>query len=125
LSKGGLSRLGDQAAVDADRRQLADCLRHLAGHVLQQRRRHAIPEGHVEFTGDESQYRRRQVANDRILDAIEIRPALFPIIGVARHLDVLVRLELDEFERAGADRMLAHVARRNMAGVNRRITGGQ
>src|SRR6266446_4569690 len=123
--EGRLVPVGDQATIDADRRQLADCLRHLAGHVLQQRRRHAIPEGHVEFTGDESQYRRRQVANDRILDAIEIRPALFPVIGVPRHLDVLVRLELDEFERARADRMLAHVARRNVAGVNPGITGGQ
>src|SRR5260370_1636760 len=34
--------------------------------------------------------------------------------------DHLVRLEFDEFEGAGADRMSAHVARRDMAGINRR-----
>src|SRR5262249_58001423 len=38
---------------------------------------------------------------------------------------MLVRLVFDEFERAGADRMLAHLRRRHMAGINRRLTGSQ
>src|SRR6202030_3175658 len=37
----------------------------------------------------------------------------------------LVRLELNEFERTGADRMLAHVARRNMTGIGRGISGSE
>src|SRR5260370_31040282 len=57
-------------------------------------------------------------------DAVEIRSALLPIIRVSGNLDVFVRLELDEFERAGADWFAAHIARRNMAGINRRIPGG-
>ena len=60
-----------------------------------------------------------------IFDAVEIRPARFPIFGIADELDHLVRLELDKFERAGADRMLPHVARWDMAGIDRRIAGGE
>src|SRR5262249_41370051 len=41
------------------------------------------------------------------------------------HLDPLVRLELDEFERASTDRMTAHVARRYVAGVDRREPGSE
>src|SRR5438552_12999287 len=102
LSKGGLSRLAIRlrAAVDADRRQFADCLRHLIVHVLQQWFGHAVPEGHVELPGYERQYRCREVTDDRILDAVEIWPALLPVIRIPRHPDVLVWLELDEFERA-------------------------
>jgi hypothetical protein len=33
------------------------------------------------------------------------------IFGIAGDPDVFVGLELDEFERAGADRMLAHLRR--------------
>src|SRR5215831_13212863 len=64
--------------------------------------------------------RRREIANDRILDAVEIGPALLPVIRVSRQFDVLVRLELDEFERTGADRMAAHIARWHVAGIDRR-----
>src|SRR5580704_4645223 len=71
------------------------------------------------------QYRCRQVADDRILDAVEIRPALLPVIRVARRFDVLVRLERDKFKWARADRMLAHVARRNMTGIDRGISGSE
>ena len=53
----------------------------------------------------------RVVRDDGVFDAVEIGPSRFPIIGVADELDRLVRLELDEFEWAGADRMLAHFAR--------------
>src|SRR5204862_7761740 len=62
---------------------------------------------------------------DRILDAVEIGPARLPVIRVARDLDVLVRLELDKLERPRADRVLPHLRRRHVAGVDRRIAGSQ
>ena len=55
--------------------------------------------------------------------AVEIGPARLPVIGVLCEPDVFVRLELDEFEGAGADRVGAHLARRHMAGINRRHAG--
>src|SRR5207247_4543205 len=39
--------------------------------------------------------------------------------------DRIVLLEFDEFDWAGADRAAAHVARRHMAGVDRRPAGRQ
>src|SRR6202023_857959 len=48
-----------------------------------------------------------------------------PVVRVAREPDVLIGLELDEFERTGADRMAAHVARADVAGIDRRPAGGQ
>ena len=60
-----------------------------------------------------------------VFDAVEIGPARLPVIRVARHRDVFVRLELDEFERAGADRMAAHLARRHVAGIDRRLARGE
>ena len=68
---------------------------------------------------------RRDVFDDRVFDAVEIRPARLPVIRIARHRDRLVRLELDELERAGADRMGAHVARQHVARVDRRPSGRQ
>src|SRR5207249_3707045 len=53
-------------------------------------------------------------------DPVEIGLVLFPVIRVSGDLDRLVRLEFDEFERAGTDRMSAHVARRHVAGIDRR-----
>ena len=61
------------------------------------------------LSGNKGQVRRRRVGNDRILDGVEIRPARLPIIRVARHLDILAGIELDKFERAGADRVLAQL----------------
>ena len=63
--------------------------------------------------------------DDRVFDAVEIGQPRLPVIRVLRHLDVLVGLELDEFERAGADRMLAHLRRRDVAGIDRRHAGGE
>src|SRR5580692_8477509 len=74
---------------------------------------------------NEGQDGRRQVFDDRVLDAVEIRPVLLPVIRVSCYLDVLVRLELDEFERAGADGVLAHVACRDVAGIDRREPGSE
>jgi peptide/nickel transport system substrate-binding protein len=42
--------------------------------------------------GNQRQNRRRQVLDDRILDAVEIRPALLRVIWVSRYLDILVWL---------------------------------
>ena len=42
-----------------------------------------------------------------------------PVIRIAPDADVFVRLVFDKFERAGANRMAAHVALRDMA----RVTG--
>jgi hypothetical protein len=65
------------------------------------------------------------VGDDRPLDGVEIGPPGLPVIRVLRHLDVLVRLELDEFEGAGADRVLPHLGGRHMARVDRTIGRGQ
>src|SRR6516165_9429391 len=77
------------------------------------------------FPGDKCQNRRRQVADDRVFDAIEVRPPRFPVSRISRYLDVFVRLEFDEFERAGADRMAAHIPRRHMARIDRREPGSE
>jgi hypothetical protein len=61
----------------------------------------------------------------RPLDAIEIGPAGFPVLRVPGDSDPLVRPEFDEFERAGANRMRAHLARQDVTGVDRRPAGGQ
>jgi hypothetical protein len=69
---------------------------------------------------DERQNPRRRVLDDRIFHTVEIRPARFPVLQVSDYRDDLVGLEFDEFEGAGADRVAAHVARRNVAGIDRR-----
>ena len=115
----------DQVAVEPDRPHLAHRLRHLALHVPEQRDGEAIGEGGVEFAGDQRQDRGRQVLDDRILDTVEKRAALLPVIEVSRHLDEFVRLEPGEIETAGADRVLAHLARRDVAGVDRRKPAGE
>src|SRR5207247_3154755 len=94
-------------------------------HILEQRHGEAVRKGQVELSGDQRQYGGRQVLDDRILDAVEIRPILLPVIRVPRYLDVFVRSEPDEFERTGADRLLAHVARRHVAGIDRREPGSE
>src|ERR1700730_8382902 len=54
-----------------------------------------------------------------------MRPSLLQVIWISCDLDILVRLKRDEFERAGADRVLAHVACRHMAGIDRREPGSE
>src|SRR4029077_8478981 len=85
----------------------------------------SVGEGHVELAGDEAEDRCRPVRDDRVFDAFEIRPARLPVIRVAGELDVLVRLVVDEFEWASADRMLAHVAGRDMTRIDRGISRGE
>ena len=90
---------------------LADRLRRLLLEVLQRRDRHAVARMASNLPAKKARLRGAVSLHDREFDAVEIRPALLPVIRVLRHLDVLVRLELDEFERPGADRVLPHLAR--------------
>ena len=113
LSNGGASRLIEHVARDVRDEHVADRLRHLALDVLQLRHRDA--EIDVFVAGEERQQPRRDVGDDAVFDAVEIGLARFPVIRVADHRDRLVRLELDEFERPGADRMLPHLRRRDVA----------
>ena len=92
---------------------------------LQQGNRHLPGEGDVEAARDEAQHRGRAVGHDGELDAVEIGPALPPVVGVPRDLDALVLLEFDELEGAGADRLGAHLRRRHVAGIDRREAGGE
>src|SRR5262249_38931864 len=75
--------------------------------------------------GNKGQDRGRAVAQDRVFDRIEIGYARLPVVRVLYDLYEFIRLELDEFERARADRMLAHLRRRDVAGVDRRHTRGE
>ena len=107
------------------RRDLADRVGHLALHVLQHRHGQLIREGHVELAGDKGEQLRRAVRDDRPFDRVEIGQPLLPVIRVLRDLDRLVRLELDELERPGADRVLPHLRRRDVARIDRREPGGE
>src|SRR5262249_17977072 len=103
--------------------KLASRLRHLISYVPEQWDRHLIGKGHVEFAGNKAEDRGRAVCDDRVFDAVEVRPVRFPVIRISRHRDPFGWLDLDEVERAGADRVLTHVARRDMAGIHRREPG--
>jgi hypothetical protein len=100
----------------------ADGLRCLDLHLFQQRHRH--PQ-HVELAGDKGERAGPGIRDDRRFDTVEIGPTGLPVIRVLHHLDAFVRLEFEEFERPGADRMLAHLRRRHMAGIDRRQPGGE
>src|SRR5262249_25099835 len=115
----------DQVCAGIARGQVAYRLRCLALDVLEQRDRHLERKGQVELAGDEGEDRRRTVRYYRVFDPVEIRPSLLPVIGVARHHDPFVWLEFDKFERAGADWMRAHIARRDVARINRCVARGE
>jgi len=104
----------EQRARQIGREHVADSLRRLVLKILQQRDCHA--EDLIETAGDESQDARRQARDDSPLDAVEIGPVRFPVLEVPSDPDPLVWPEFDKFERAGADRMRPHVARRDVAG---------
>src|SRR6185437_2205161 len=110
---------------DVDPGHFADRLRRLLAEVLQRRRGDPVGRADVEIAGEECQVARRDLAQDRKFDAIEIGPARFPIIRVLAELDVFVWFELDEFKRAGADRFLPHLTRRHVAWVDRRPSRGE
>ena len=123
LLNGGFSRLMIRLVLT-----LIGAISQIGGRVLRldvldQRRRHLGRKGHVDLAGDEGEHRGRAIADDRVFDAVEIRQALLPIVRILRELDRFVLLELDELERTGADRMRAHLRRRDVARIHRRIAG--
>jgi hypothetical protein len=124
LSNGGADEL-TMMLVDVDRLDHAHRLRRLLLHVLEQRDRDFGRKRHVELAGNKAENGSRSVGDDREFDAVEMRQALFPVVRIAGDLDGFVGLELDEFERTGAGRLGAHVAGRDVAGIYRRIAGGE
>ena len=115
--------IDDQVGGDVGLLEHADRVRRLRLHVLQQRDRDFGRERDVELAGDEAEDRGRAVREDRVFDAVEIGQALLPVVRVLHELDRLVLLQLDELERAGADRIGALLRRRDVAGIDRRIAG--
>jgi hypothetical protein len=79
-----------------------------------------VPEGDraVTFVLKRSQPAFLMLLASRPLDAIEVRPSRLPVVRVPDHPDVFVRLESGEFEGPRADRVSAHVARRNVARID-------
>src|SRR6516165_4932346 len=118
IVKGRSGRIDEQCARQIPGLDFADRLRRLSLEILQCRDAH-IQRNHVKLPGKKGQVARTGFAHDRVFDAVEVRPARFPVMRVFRHFDLFVMLERDEFERAGTDRMLAHLARRHMAGIDR------
>ena len=105
----GRAAVDEQRARQIGRKYVADRLWRLALEILQQRDCHA--EDLIETASDEPQDARRQAGDDRPIDAVEVGPTRFPVLGVPSDPDPLVGPEFDEFERAGADRMHSHVVR--------------
>src|SRR6202030_4796398 len=107
------------------RHQRAGGFRVLPLGVFQERHLQKERRGYVNLAGDKGQDPGRRVSDDGILDAVEIGPALLPVLRVPGDPDHLVGLELDKFEGASADRMRADVARRYWAGLDRRKPRGE
>ena len=122
LSNGGIVAVDHQVAIDVARRHLADRRGACRFDVLQQRDREPYGKIMSNLPATNARIPRRDALDDGVFDAVEIRPARLPVIRVAGHLDVFVRLELDELERARADRLLAHLRGRHMAGIDRRTS---
>jgi hypothetical protein len=83
-----------------------------------------VGKGQFELAGGEGEDRGRAVGDDRVFDTVEIGPPRLPVTGIADQPDALVRLELDKFKRAAADRVLPYVARRDVAWIDRRVARG-
>src|SRR5215472_16024631 len=112
-------------AIDIYRDQVADRLGVLVLDVVQHRDLDIIRRSHIDLAGKKGQDASRYVLVDRVLDTVEIGTVLFPVIRVPGYLNRLVRLEFDKFERAGADGMATHLARRHMAWIDWREPGGE
>ena len=109
-------RVDQHRSADVCRRDLGDRLRHLSLEIFQPRHRHAVGRGDIEFGGEGRQIARRDLPHDRVFDAVEVWLSRFPVIRILGEFDVSVRLELAEFEGAGANRVLPHLARRHKTG---------
>src|SRR6516164_10624288 len=111
----------DHVAATVHQEDVADRLRHLRFDVLQ------LWDGDAEIDirpgGDEAQQAGRHVLDDGPFDPVQIGPPRLPVIRVAGHPYDLVRPEFDEFEWARTDRVTAHVARRDVTGIDRRPAG--
>src|SRR5262245_39686760 len=59
----------------------------------------------------------RAIFNDRKVDRVKVWEAFLPVVGVANDAHLLVALEFDELERAGADGAGALVLSRDMTGI--------
>src|ERR1051325_10810003 len=120
IAERGFFAVDYDAAEHIGRSHVTDFLSDLLVDVVQHRHLQEIPRGYVDLARHKSERAGRYVFYDLVLDAIEIRPVLLPVIGVARDLYVFVRFELDEFEWPGADRLLAHLRGGYGAGIDRR-----
>ena len=115
----------DQVGVVVHRRDLADGVRRLRLHVLDQRNGDAVGRADVVAARHEAQDRRATRRHDRDLDTVEIGLALLEVVGIADELDAFLLLELGELEGAGADRLGAHLRRRHVAGIDGAVAGRQ
>src|SRR6516162_541158 len=104
---------------------MAQLLAHLVVDVIQHRHLEKIPGGYVDLARDEGERAGRDILDDLVLDAVEIRPVLFPVVRVARYLDGFVGLELDELEGPRPDRVLPHLGRRHVARIDWGEAGGE
>src|SRR5215471_17086538 len=125
IIKGRYAAIDDQSGRKVRWPQFPDRLRHLAPDVLEKRDGQLVGEGHIELAGDKRENRRRPIRYDRVIDPVEVRTTFLPIVWVPGQLDRLVRLELDELERASADRVLPHFARWDVTGIDRRVSRGE
>ena len=105
--------------------RLANRFRRLRFHILEQAHTDVGRKGDIEFTGLEGEHARRQAVDDSESDFIQIRAVFFPVVGIADETDRFSALELDEFERTGANRPGAHRRLRNVAGIYGRKSAGE
>src|SRR3984893_2136632 len=91
--------------VNVRRHQRAGGFRVLPLGVFQERHLQKERRGYVNLAGDKGQDPGRRVSGDGILDAVEIGPALLPVLRVPGDPDI--DDPLSELAREGARRMLA------------------
>ena len=65
------------------------------------------------------------LADDHVLEAVEVGPALDEVVRVLHVLDVLAAPPLLELERAGAHAAAALVGQRHVRGIDRGLPGGE
>ena len=95
------------------------------GHVLLDRLghelRHLERDAGVEPAGLQRGQPRPALGDDRIADAVEIRPAGHEILGVSLEHDELAARILLELEGPGADAALTQLGQRHVGGIHGRI----